>query len=904
MSVKYWKNNKNGGAWEVFPGTAGVPGKDAYIIAQEHGYEGTANEYNDCLVKFPEIQNQVDEIVEYFEQADSVPTKDSKNMVISGGVYSSIESVKNDVNSTITNLDQRVTDSISEVDTRLNKKINNVNTKLTDSIDSVNTTLTNRIENVKNLALDKVKEATEQFDGKLAEHENDCTKKHNEIKDEISELGRKVTNCEKNIDEFEASVDDKLKKQDQELHDIDQKVSAVDAKVDLVSNALDNSNSRVNELEKNLNATKNDLSSLEHTVELHDTYISSLETSVTNVKNEINNAKTELNTRVDNLKSSLSTKIDNTNTEITNVKNSISTVNNTVQLVSDKVDRTATKVDSLTENVEGALDGIKSLEKQLKEAVQNADESSETLKYLVVDNLTTNDAAKALSARQGMILKEMIDTIQGFDLVVLKPEQELPTFGRPRTLYLKHKDGHDRQSYDEYIYVNDAWELIGSLDNIDLENYYTKDEVYSKAEVYSKNETYSKAEVDNIKSTIVDSIPSVSITDLGSGNVITSVEADDSDENRHKIKVTKNLDVYSKDEVYNKNEVYNKSEVFNKQEVTNNITSAIEDLVVDGDSIGSESVTSEKIGNGAVTSDKLDNGSVTNDKLGNGAVTEEKIGSGAVTEDKLADNSVSEEKIKDGAVTNEKLADNSVTNDKLGDKSVTGDKIADNTITGDNIKNGSIKEEDIDPDVVSKFTTIVDDNLNGTSVNPVQNKVIYNKLQGIEQNTPSPTDSQHWNEAYSWGNHAEAGYLTDSDRYTLPEAKTNTLGGIKVGFTDSGASVAVKLNEDNKAYSDVTKNAVITALGYSPMRALNTVTTPGQPGIYYGTSNVTVSNVYVTQDNPDATIIINNANAKATFSNSAYKKIDGLDDVTGTIKCYCICYINSNLILVNVGSYA
>ena len=51
--------------------------------------------------------------------------------------------------------------------------------------------------------------------------------------------------------------------------------------------------------------------------------------------------------------------------------------------------------------------------------------------------------------------------------------------------------------------------------------------------------------------------------------------------------------------------------------------------------------------------------------------------------------------------------------------------------------------------------------------------------------------------------------------YTLPLAASGTRGGIKIGYTASGANVPVQLSSE-KAYVALTKTAVTTALGYTP----------------------------------------------------------------------------------------
>lgn len=54
-----------------------------------------------------------------------------------------------------------------------------------------------------------------------------------------------------------------------------------------------------------------------------------------------------------------------------------------------------------------------------------------------------------------------------------------------------------------------------------------------------------------------------------------------------------------------------------------------------------------------------------------------------------------------------------------------------------------------------------------------------------------------------------------SSYYSLPLAANGTRGGIQIGYTDSGANIALKLSSE-KGYVTLTKTAVTTALGYTP----------------------------------------------------------------------------------------
>lgn len=162
------------------------------------------------------------------------------------------------------------------------------------------------------------------------------------------------------------------------------------------------------------------------------------------------------------------------------------------------------------------------------------------IKAAIVDNLDTEDSNKALSATQGKILKTMISNLANLRIEVVS---ELPETGETNIIYLVKKSGTNPDTHDEYVYVEGSWEKIGNTE-IDLSNYYTKDQVYSKSETYNQNEV--NALITEIEGNIP-TIPNVETSMSGSGNVITSIEVDAT--NKHKVNAVKGISVYSKTEV-------------------------------------------------------------------------------------------------------------------------------------------------------------------------------------------------------------------------------------------------------------------------------------------------------------------------------------------------------------------
>lgn len=135
MSVKYFDKAQN--KWVIFPGSIGAPGRsayelavqqgykgtldewlesikgadgrDAYTIAVEGGYKGTEEEYNNALTIAPVAVDKIN-------NADITPTKDSTNLVLSGGVKDAIDSLNSDFNADLATINSSITNLSDEID--------------------------------------------------------------------------------------------------------------------------------------------------------------------------------------------------------------------------------------------------------------------------------------------------------------------------------------------------------------------------------------------------------------------------------------------------------------------------------------------------------------------------------------------------------------------------------------------------------------------------------------------------------------------------------------------------------------------------------------------------------------------------------------------------------------------
>jgi flavorubredoxin len=100
------------------------------------------------------------------------------------------------------------------------------------------------------------------------------------------------------------------------------------------------------------------------------------------------------------------------------------------------------------------------INKETEDNINTINESissiTSNLETIVVDNLTSDDTTKALSAKQGKVLKSLIDAIKSFSIIVLQEGEDLPETGNPNTIYFKKKEGSDKDIYNEYIYIETA----------------------------------------------------------------------------------------------------------------------------------------------------------------------------------------------------------------------------------------------------------------------------------------------------------------------------------------------------------------------------------------------------------------------------------------------------------------
>lgn len=536
------------------------------------------------------------------------------------------------------------------------------------------------------------------------------------------------------------------------------------------------------------------------------------------------------------------------------------------------------------------------------------------IKSSIVDNLESLAADKSLSANQGRILKEMIANLANLQIEIV---DQLPSVGETNIIYLVKKSGSAPDIHDEYVFVDGKWEKIGDTE-IDLSNYYTRDEVDDKLTGFGAGDVIAAEAFTTADRVITSNGPGKTVKDSGIliNNLALKSYVDEKE--------------IAWDKVTGKPETYvPAAHTHPLAQITDAGALAYKDKV-------DESDLNFDIPDGTVVDSSLSTSSVN--PVQNKVVTEAL--NNRYTKSETYSQSEIDEKIG-SAGGGDVMASGNLVSDYIiigaGPKSIKN--------SGQTLSNLALKSE---IPSLSGYATQSWVTGQGYSTENTWRPVKVGSTT-LNDSSTTLTIANGTGIGLSFSN----GTLTITNSapgssYTLPVAKDTVLGGIKTGYTESGgAEMAIYVLEDGTAYTLLKDTTVKTALGFTPANvndipeipialpnphALNvtaggsttsytgssastinldsiyakklpSVDTPGKPGLYFASSgSVNVTEVYVTEDNLDAIILVANT-VNVTFGENYYK-MDGIDSLSGgTYKCYCITYIKG-VALVNGAVYS
>lgn len=535
------------------------------------------------------------------------------------------------------------------------------------------------------------------------------------------------------------------------------------------------------------------------------------------------------------------------------------------------------------------------------------------IKSSIVDNLESLAADKSLSANQGRILKEMIANLANLQIEIV---DQLPSVGETNIIYLVKKSGSAPDIHDEYVFVDGKWEKIGDTE-IDLSNYYTRDEVDDKLTGFGAGDVIAAEAFTTADRVITSNGPGKTVKD--SGILINNLA----------------LKSYVDEKEIAWDKVTGKPETYVPAAHTHPLTQITDAGALAYKDKVDESDLNFDIPDGTVVDSSLSTSSVN--PVQNKVVTEAL--NNRYTKSETYSQSEIDEKIG-SAGSGDVMASGNLAVDYIiigaGPKSIKN--------SGQTLSNLALKSE---IPSLSGYATQSWVTGQGYSTENTWRPVKVGSTT-LNDSSTTLTIANGTGIGLSFSN----GTLTITNSapgssYTLPVAKNNVLGGIKTGYTESGgAEMAIYVLEDGTAYTLLKDTTVKTALGFTPANvndipeipitlpnpyALNvtaggsttsytgssastidldniyakklpSVNTPGKPGLYFASSgSVNVTEVYVTENNPDAIILVANT-VDVTFGKN-YHKMDGIDSLSGgNYKCYCITYVRG-VVLVNGAIY-
>lgn len=583
------------------------------------------------------------------------------------------------------------------------------------------------------------------------------------------------------------------------------------------------------------------------------------------------------------------------------------------------------------------------------------------IKSSIVDNLESLAADKSLSANQGRILKEMIANLANLQIEIV---DQLPSIGETNIIYLVKKSGSAPDIHDEYVFVDGKWEKIGDTE-IDLSNYYTRAEVDAKIPVIPNIETsisgagnvITLIEVDANNKHKVNATKGISVytqqevddklTGFGAGDVIAAEAFTTAD----RVITSNGPGKTVKDSGILINNLALKSYVDEKEIAWDKVTGKPETYVPAAHTHPLAQITDA----GALAyKDKIDESDLNFD-IPEGIVVDSSLSTTSVNpvQNKVVTEALNNRYTKSETYSQSEI-DEKIGSAGGGDVMASGNLVSDYIIigagtksiknSGQTLSNLALKSE---IPSLSGYATQSWVTGQGYSTENTWRPVKVGSTT-LNDSSTTLTIANGTGIGLSFSN----GTLTITNSapgssYTLPVAKNNVLGGIKTGYTGSGgAEMAIYVLEDGTAYTLLKDTTVKTALGFTPAnvndipeipialpnpyalnviagssttsytgssastidldniyaKKLSSVDTPGKPGLYFASSgSVNVTEVYVTENNPDAIILVANT-VDVTFGEN-YHKMDGIDSLSGgNYKCYCITYVRG-VVLVNGAIY-
>ena len=248
-----------------------------------------------------------------------------------------------------------------------------------------------------------------------------------------------------------------------------------------IAYSVSNENSNIDNaflgVRNDINSAKGDISSLQSDIDDINSELSTINGSITTIKNDVSTLKSNVSTLQG---------------DVNNVESDVSTIKTNITTIESDVDTLQTKTGSLESSVSSINSEIDTINSDLDNKLNKLQLAQGNLLYARVNGVDlgavydTQAQANTIVARdnQGHVIgatptdpthlttKSYVDSAIGsVSTIRFSIVNELPSTGESNIIYLvPNTASSEKNVYDEYIWVNNAFEIIGST-AIDLSNY-------------------------------------------------------------------------------------------------------------------------------------------------------------------------------------------------------------------------------------------------------------------------------------------------------------------------------------------------------------------------------------------------------------------------------------------------
>lgn len=229
-----------------------------------------------------------------------------------------------------------------------------------------------------------------------------------------------------------------------------------------------------------INDIKYDVSELDSRLDIAESDLTSLNGRVTNAESDIDELQTAVNTISNNLTNKVDKEVQS-NGHTGRINNFGDSITNTVGKGAKTSQLHIADDEASLVSIDGSTELIATgILVNASDAYIEKFSSSGTVKFPIATQeyvRTTNNLVNYYLKSETYTKQEVLDLIGSVSTLHFEIVEQLPLVGESNVIYLLPvSESAEGNIYDEYIYVNSAWEKIGST-SIDLSNYYTKEEV-------------------------------------------------------------------------------------------------------------------------------------------------------------------------------------------------------------------------------------------------------------------------------------------------------------------------------------------------------------------------------------------------------------------------------------------